>query len=112
MTQPGTLDYLLAFDEPTPVANGQGGVKDGWTERVTCWAGIRFLRGGEVALAARLAGKQPVVVTIRASVATAAITPEWRMRDTRSGVEYNIRSIVPSDDRAMFELTAESGVAV
>lgn len=106
----GELNYLASFDAPTSVPNGQGGTITGWSEQCTVWAGVQFLRGGETVQAARLAGRQPVVVRVRAYSVTSQITPAWRMRI--GGAIYNIRAIVPSDDRAFYEITAESGVAV
>lgn len=100
----------VAFDAPVEVPNGGGGVQTGWREEMQAFARIRYLRGGETVIAARLASRQPVVVTIRASQAALMIRPTWRMRDARAGTVYNIRTIVPSDDRQYLELTAESGV--
>lgn len=107
----GDLTYRVAFDEPRPVADGYGGTVEGWAETHACAAHFRYLRGGEPVLAARLAGRQPVVATIRTCAAAREITTAHRMRDARSGEVYNIRAIIPSDDRAWLELTAESGVA-
>lgn len=112
MSRAGAMDWRLAFDAPTQVPNGQGGRINGWSELCTVNAHVRFLRGSEPVIAARLAGKQPVVATVRKSSLTAQITTAFRMRDVRTGVEYNIRGIVPTADRAAFEITAESGVAV
>ncbi len=109
--QAGKLDHLMAFDAPVVTTDGMGGHQAGWDERFIAWAGVRHLRGGEAVMAARLASRQPVVVTLRASAAAAAIGTDWRLRDTRTGTAFNIRTIVPSDDRAMIEITAESGVA-
>lgn len=108
----GPLHQLVAFDSPKPTDDGHGGVIDGWTEQLRCRAAFRFLRGGEAVQASRLAGRQPVVVTIYQSVESSAIDTSWRMRDLRSGTAYNLRSIVPTDDRRFYEITAESGVAV
>lgn len=102
----------VAFDAPSPQSDGQGGQEEGWTQAVSCRAHFRYLRGGETVQAARLEGRQPVVVTIRQSDAARSITPEWRMRDTRRHDVYNIRSIVPSENRLYLELTCEKGVAV
>lgn len=109
--QAGKLSDRVAFDAPQVLQNGQGGTYQGWAEQHACWANLRFLRGGETALQGRLAGRQPVVITIRACAAARTITPEWRMRNTRTGTIYNLRSIIPTDDRMYLELTAESGVA-
>lgn len=106
------LFEAVAFDIPTPQSDGQGGMEEGWTQGHACRANFLYLRGGETVQAARLEGRQPVVVTIRSCEAARQITPEWRMRDMRRHDVYNIRSIVPSDDRMYFELTCEKGVAV
>lgn len=74
------------------------------------WAHMRYLRGGEAVIASRLEGKQPAVVTVRASSQTRQITPEWRMLD-EDGTPFAIRAIVPTQDRALLEITVEGGVA-
>lgn len=109
----------VAFDEPTQADNGQGGTISGWLERFCTRAHFKYLRGGETVLQARLSGQQTVVVKVRNSAAARSITPVWRMRDLHRGstagefpgVIYNIRSIIPSDDRLYLELTCQSGVA-
>lgn len=100
----------IAFDSPTVSTDAAGGIETGWTEEFTTRAHFLYLRGGETIQAARLAGKQPVVATVRADTDTAQITTAWRMRDTARSVAYNVRSIVPTDDRRFYELTCESGV--
>lgn len=111
MTDNLLLDSV-AFDAPVVTPNGQGGQISGWQEKFCARARFRFLRGGETVLQARLSGQQTIVVTVRDCVDARMITPEWRMRDLRTGTEYNIRSIMPSDDRLYRELTCQSGVAV
>lgn len=109
----GDLTFKIALDAPTQMPNGQGGMLQGWSEQYVCWANIRFLRGSETVIAARLAGRQPVVITVRNCAAARAVTVDWRIRDLRSGLEYNVRTApVPSQDRAWLEITAESGVPV
>ena len=109
--QAGDLTERAAFDAPTQVPDGYGGQKSGWSEAYACRAHFRYLRGGEAVQAARLEGRQPVVVTIRDSAAARGITPEFRMRDTLRGDVYNVRTVVP-DGRHWIELTCEKGVAV
>ena len=111
----GDLVQSVAFDAPNPQPDGYGGVIHGFTDPLAayqCRAKFVYLRGGEAVLASRLTGKQPVIVTIRTSAAARLITPEWRMRDVRTGVEYNIRSVEPTEDRAWLQMLCESGVAV
>lgn len=106
----GMLDRRVAFDAPSSAANGQGGTISGWAEQMQVSANFRFLRGGEVVQSARLEGRQPVVVTIRSSAAAKLITPEWRMRDLRTGTIYAIRTCPPPGLEGIIELTCESGV--
>lgn len=111
----GNLDRRVAFDALVRGQDGYGGEKLSFTAAaaaLTAWAHFRYLRGGETVQAARLRGRQPVVVTIRSSSAARGITTEHRMRDLRTGEVYNIRAIVPTDDRKFLELTVESGVEV
>jgi head-tail adaptor len=109
MIKAGGLDYITAWDEPASESDGMGGVRNGWHERHRCPAHLRFLRGGETVQAARLEGRQPVVVTIRSSGPARAIMTNWRMRDLRSGAVYQVVAPpVPTDDRAGLEITCES----
>ncbi len=105
----GNLDRRVAFDAPTSAPNGQGGTISGWAQQMLVWASFRFLRGGEVVQAARLEGRQPVVVRIGVSAAAKLITPEWRMRDVRTGTIYAIRTCPPPGRDGFIELTCESG---
>lgn len=108
----GDLYQKVAFDEPVTQSDGQGGTINGWSERFQRRAHYLWLRGGETVQAARLEGRQPLVITVRSDSGTRQITTDWRARDARSGAIFNIRGIVPSDNRAFLEITVESGVAV
>lgn len=106
------MHEVVAFDAPTSAPDGYGGTEVGWAEQFETRAHFLYLRGGETVQAARLAGKQPIVATIRASDAARAVSPGYRLRDVRRGVEYNVRAVVETEDRQFIEVTAESGVAV
>ena len=108
----GRLIEAVALDSPVQLSDGQGGTETGWSEQHACRARFTWLRGGETVMAGRLQGKQPVVIRVRACAATDAVTTDWRVRDTRRGSVFNIRSIIPSDDRAFLDMTCETGVAV
>lgn len=101
----------ITFDAPS---FDSAGVQDGWSEGAyTCRAYFRYLRGGEAVQAARLDGRQPVVMTIRRSSIADTITSDWKVRDARRGTVYNISAPpVPTDDRMWLEITATSGIAV
>ena len=105
----GQLIDKITFSTITEVPDGHGGFNEVQTS-FTVRANIRYLRGGETVQAARLTGKQPVVVTVRRSSQTAALTTDDKMKDARTGTEYQIRAVVPSEDRQFIEITAESGV--
>nr|WP_186458307.1 head-tail adaptor protein [Neorhizobium alkalisoli] len=105
----------MAFDSPVQADDGHGGIVEGFADddvATKVWAKFLYLRGGETVQAARLAGTQPIVVTVRSTSASRLIDPTWRMRDIRSGEIFNIRSgPVPTDDRLYLEFTVEGGVA-
>lgn len=107
----GDLRDRFIFDIVTEVPDGKGGF-DHLSAEISRRGHIRYLRGGETVQAARLQGKQPVVVTIRRSIETLQINTDTVMRDARTGTVYNIRAVVPTENRQFFEITAESGVAV
>lgn len=107
----GDLRDNFIFELVVDVPDGNGGFEKVVTE-LSRRGNIRFLRGGETVQASRLQGKQPVVVTVRNSQKTRQITTDTIMRDARTGTAYNIRAVVPTDDRQFIEITAESGVAV
>ncbi len=106
----GSLYHSVTFSVMTEVPDGNNGF-DLVPVDFTTRAHIRFLRGGETVQAARLQGKQPVVVTVRRSSKTLQVTPDAKMKDARTGVLYNIRAVVPTENRQFIEITAESGVA-
>ncbi|WP_374832960.1 phage head closure protein [Paenochrobactrum pullorum] len=107
----GQFHHSITFSTITEEEDGHGGFELVLTD-FTVRAHIRFLRGGETVQAARLTGKQPVVVTVRRSNNMASLTTDSQMKDARTGTEYQIRAIVPSESRQFIEITAESGVAV
>jgi head-tail adaptor len=105
----GQLFERVAFDERANVSDGEGNVEGEFVEQFTCRAGFTFLRGGETVIAGRLEGRQPVVVRVRSSSNTREIAPDWRMRDLRTGKEYAVRSVIPTQDRLFIDVAVESG---
>lgn len=94
------------FNNPVPT----GGA---WQTRFTLWAGLRPRNGGEQALAARLTGIQPYIVTVRHSSQSLQITPAWRLIDERDAARiFNVRSIADPDGKGQWlELLVEEGGA-
>lgn len=107
----GDLIERVGFQEPVSGSDGQGGTEDGWAERFVYRAGYQRLRGSEPVQAARLSGRQPTVITVRASSQTRGVDVAWRIVDKRSGEIFNIRSREITKDRQFVQFLAESGVA-
>jgi head-tail adaptor len=116
-TRAGDLRHRIAFDKRQDVNPDApldlGNTQSAFVEQFVVAAKVEARFGGETVTAARLAGQQPVTITVRQSTQTRLITTDWRARDARTGTIYNIRSIVdPDDRRAFLEMLCQSGVAV
>ncbi|HYD66172.1 head-tail adaptor protein [Azospirillum sp.] len=106
------LRERVAFEKRSVVSDGFGNVRGEFEQQFVCAAAIVAKFGGEAVTAARLSGQQPVVITVRQVGATAEITTDWRARDVRTGVIYNIRSIADPDAGGQWlEMLCQSGVA-
>lgn len=114
----------VAFDERQQVSDGHGNDEGEFVEAFQCRAGFTYLRGSESVIAARLEGRQPIVVRVRRNSQTLQIDHDWRMRNLRagewagtSGQEYwngpiyAVRSMIPTEDRQFIDVTVERGVA-
>ena len=110
-TGAGDLRERVAFDERILVDDGYGNMEGHFEEVFQCQAAFTFLRGSEAVIAARLEGRQPVVVRVRATPDTVGIQPDWRMRDVRTGISYAVRSVAPTVDRKWVDVMTETGVA-
>jgi hypothetical protein len=84
------------------------GIRRDWVEQFQCAAGFVHLKGGEAVMSARLTNKHPMVVHIRSSVASRAITADWRLTDVRTGKVYAIRDVTVG--REWVDLLVEGGV--
>lgn len=93
---PRNLPERVAFDKRQAVTDDYGVTSGDFQEQFIVPAGYVFLMGGEGVQAARLAGTQPVVIRVRESTQTRLIEPAWRARDARSGVTYNVKSVMPA----------------
>ena len=107
----GRFYHRVAWDRRDVADDGYGNEVADWAEQFQTRAGFTFLRGSEAVIAARLEGRQPVIVRVRVSSQTRQITTDWRMRDARTGEVYAVRSIIETDDRAYRDITVERGVA-
>lgn len=114
-TTAGQLYEKVAFDKRAQVnpdsPEDLGNTESEFVEQFTRRAGLVYLRGTETVIAARIEGRQPIVVRVRKDSLTATIATDWRMRDTRSSVEYAIKSIAETPDRKWIDVVVEAGVA-
>ena len=109
----GTLRERVAFEARPMIDDGAGNPQSGdFVEMHRCAARIKPKLGSETVLAARLTGTQPMLITVRICAALAGIGTDWRIRDVRSGVIYNMQSFNnPDEQRQYLEILAVSGVA-
>lgn len=108
----GRLIESVAFDKRATVSDGYGNTEGDFVQQFQCRAGFVWLRGGESVIAARMEGKQPLVVMVRRQPNTELIRPDWRMRDLRDGDKvYAVHAVAESDDRGYLDVLVEAGVA-
>jgi SPP1 family predicted phage head-tail adaptor len=112
VTSAGDLRHRVAFDRREDVEDEYGNTQSEFVEQFVISAKVQAKFGGESVTAARLTGQQPVTIVVRQSEQTRQIAEDWRARDTRSGTEYAIRSIVDPDDRRQWlEILTQTGAA-
>ena len=96
----------------------RGGAKDGYGNTVPGPFEAQFSRpalylmkpGSEAALAARLAGQQPVTIIVRLDPQTRTIATDWRAVDARTGTAYDIKAAADMERRgAWLTLTCVAG---
>ena len=87
MMAPGKLDSRAKFQSPVRTKTDLGGRQAGWKDEMKVWAGVRHLRGGEAVMQARMASRNPAIVTVRNTAQARGITSEWQveLRD-RTGI--------------------------
>lgn len=106
------LFEAVAFDAPTSSLDDYGGVESGWTQQFTDRAEFIYQRGREAEQAGHLTGTAVFKVKLRSHAASRAITTEYRMRDTRRSVSYNVREVDAVTERDWVWLMVERGVAI
>ena len=102
----GQLSKRATLLEPVKDVDLDGQPVRSWVERGTVWCNVRWLRGGESVMQARLASKSPAIVTMRASTLTWRVTSEWKLRI--DGRDFDAKEDPrETDDRAFFEVLME-----
>lgn len=107
----GELQHRVVFDERTVINDGLGNTEGAFVERFKAWAAFRPRGGSEAVVAARMEGRNLLGVYVRSSAQTKRITPDWRMRNARTGETYAIRIVDAVSDRYWVYLEAQTGVA-
>lgn len=102
MSRAGQLQRRVTFRRQTTDADGE---LSGWSDVVTRDARIEPLRGAESVQAARMAGKQPVKITVRRDTSTKLIDNGWQAKDARAAADsppviiaWDISSAYESED--------------
>lgn len=113
----GELRERATFARPDAISDEYGNVSTGWQDMFTVAANITPRLGGESVDAARLAGRQPVIIRVRQSDNTRQIRTDWKATNVRTGIAYNIRTAVDPNqgDTAhgkWIDMLAEAGVAI
>ncbi len=108
----GALSERVAFLQQVEGDNSYGGVTIGWQSVFEEAGRLEPKLGSEPVVAGRLQGVQPYLLTVRSSARTRAVTPAWRVRNVRTGREYNIKTSVNVDERnAYLEMLVVEGEA-
>lgn len=120
-TRPGRLRSRVRFDKrgvpavTSPASPDYGNSEGDWQSQFTKWAEVRPIKGGEGVIAARLTGRQPVLVFVRSDSETRLVTTDWRAIEVLAdGTErlYNIRGVEDMERKnAYLTLICERGVA-
>lgn len=113
MAAVGAMRERVAFEVRGNVDDGMGNPQSGpFAEVYRCAAQITPKMGGETVTASRLTGTQPMLITVRMCRALVDIGTDWRLRDVRSDVVYNIKSLSNPDEKKRFlEIMAVAGEA-
>lgn len=112
----GDFRRRCSFAKPNSISDEYGNVTTGWQKMFEVAANITPRLGGETVEAARLAGRQPVIVRVRQNPDTIRIRTDWKITDVQSGTEYNIRAVTDPhlgdvEHGKWIDMLAEAGVA-
>lgn len=104
----GNLTQLATFQSPVQSADDDGQLHQGWRDEFTIWVNVKYLRGGEAVMQARMQSHTPAILTVRASPQSRRITSEWRA--AIDGRVFEVKEDPrPTQDRAWLELLVEAG---
>ena len=107
LTERVTIGRRIEINPDAP--NDYGNTVAEWADEGTVSAEYIHLRGGEAVMASRLQNRHPQIVRVRASSLTRQVQTYWRVKDARTGVEFNVKDVTHTPDRAWVEWLVESG---
>lgn len=99
--------YRATFQQPVEDVDDDGQIVQRYDGQFVDRVKLRFLRGGETVMAARLESRTPVIITIRNSARARQVTSEWRV--VIDGRIYDIKEDPrPTENRRDLEVLAEA----
>lgn len=102
----GRLRDRITFQQRGLDANGDP--LGPWADVVTVSVELIWLRGGEAVMDQRLAGRQPVVITVRDFAETRLIDNSWRAVNERKPAQvFDIKSASPAKELGFIDVLAE-----
>lgn len=110
MTVAGDLREKVEFLKEVSTPDGGGGSTIEWVVQITTRAAIKALKAGEAVMAGRLQGTQTLVATVRWQDALGDVDGAWRLRNARTGNDYNIRAVTPDVRKAWVDVLCEADV--
>lgn len=105
---PRALSNLLTFQELVIQDDEYGGSQQSWVDRFQIWGHIRYLRGGEQIMQARLEKRQPVILTFHENENTLLIEASWRVIYGSQIFELKEAPRPNEERRAYLEVLAEA----
>lgn len=103
----GDLSFRATFQSPVQSRDEDGQIVQGWQTQFEAWTAVKYLRGTETVMQARMQSRSPAILTIRSSTQARTVTSEWRA--LIGGRVFDIREDPrPTPDRGFLEMLAEA----
>jgi head-tail adaptor len=103
------LHDRVTFQPPLETPIGFGHVAAGFGTGSQMRANFKYLNVGESVIQARMAGRETIIVTIRANNLTRTIDGSWRMRDEKTARIYNVTGAKELHNRRWIEVMVMGG---
>lgn len=110
MTAAGDLREKVDFLKEERTQDPTGGWVTEYVTQFAARAAVNVLKASETVLAGRLQGTQTLVVTLRYQTALADVDGTWRLRNARTGNDYNIRAVTPDVRKLWCDVLCEADV--